>query len=129
MWGDLFVPKSLKDRPRAELLEGLDARRLFVDDLYGELTDDVFERSTMGTLLSETESEILTTLYLPQLIRYTQLAPEEMRRAGAEVFVKVGTAGTGGMGLNIPFTHSEERPSHVLLPRPELPARRHAFCI
>ena len=57
----------------------------------------------------------LATLYLPQLIRHTQIALEGMRRAGTEVFVKVGTAGTGGMGLNIPFTHSEERPSRVLL--------------
>src|SRR6185436_11496036 len=30
-------------------------------------------------------------------------------------YVKVGTTGTGGMGLNIPYTHSEERPSRVLL--------------
>jgi hypothetical protein len=29
--------------------------------------------------------------------------------------VKIGTSGTGGMGLNIPYTHSEERPSSVLL--------------
>jgi len=27
----------------------------------------------------------------------------------------VGTSGTGGMGLNVPYTHSEERPSRVLL--------------
>ena len=27
----------------------------------------------------------------------------------------MGTTGTGGMGLNIPYTHSEERPSRVLL--------------
>ncbi|MDX1384507.1 MAG: short-chain dehydrogenase, partial [Thermoanaerobaculia bacterium] len=29
--------------------------------------------------------------------------------------LKVGTSGTGGMGLNIPYTHSEERPSSMLL--------------
>lgn len=57
----------------------------------------------------------LATLYLPQLIRHVQIALEGMRRAGTQVYVKVGTAGTGGMGLNIPFTHSEERPSRVLL--------------
>ncbi|HEX8274714.1 MAG TPA: hypothetical protein VF615_18930 [Longimicrobiaceae bacterium] len=57
----------------------------------------------------------LATMYLPQLIRHVQLALEVMKRARTEVYVKVGTAGTGGMGLNIPFTHSEERPSRVLL--------------
>jgi hypothetical protein len=38
-----------------------------------------------------------------------------MRRAGTASYLKVGTSGTGGMGLNIPFTHSEERPSRMLL--------------
>jgi NAD(P)-dependent dehydrogenase (short-subunit alcohol dehydrogenase family) len=57
----------------------------------------------------------LATMYLPQLIRHVQLALEVMKRAQTSVYVKVGTAGTGGMGLNIPFTHSEERPSRMLL--------------
>jgi len=30
-------------------------------------------------------------------------------------YLKVGTSGVGGMGLNIPFTHGEERPSLSLL--------------
>ncbi len=155
VWGDLFVPAEMKDRPRAELLGDPEARARLVDDLYGELTDEVFQRSTLGSLLQDTRPQIivdcvntagalayqnvfasaatlrakaaagevdaaavdshLTTLYLPQLIRHTQIALEGMRRANTEVYVKVGTAGTGGMGLNIPFTHSEERPSRVLL--------------
>jgi len=57
----------------------------------------------------------LATMYLPQLIRHVQLALEVMTRAKTRVYLKVGTAGTGGMGLNIPFTHSEERPSRMLL--------------
>ncbi len=57
----------------------------------------------------------LTTLYLPQLIRHVQVLLHGMRRAGTEVYLKVGTSGTGGMGLNVPFTHSEERPSAMLL--------------
>jgi hypothetical protein len=38
-----------------------------------------------------------------------------MIEAGTKIYVKIGTSGTGGMGLNIPYTHSEERPSRVLL--------------
>jgi hypothetical protein len=38
-----------------------------------------------------------------------------MQEAGTGIYVKIGTSGTGGMGLNIPYTHSEERPSRVLL--------------
>ncbi|HSW31485.1 MAG TPA: hypothetical protein VLH75_18505 [Longimicrobiales bacterium] len=154
-WGDLFVPHASKDLPRADVLSDPERRRELVDDLYGELTDDVLRRSTLGKLLSDTRPQILVDcintagalayqnvfasaqrlrdavaegkvdtalveqhlalLYLPQLIRHTQIALEGMKRASTEVFVKVGTAGTGGMGLNIPFTHSEERPSRVLL--------------
>ena len=36
-------------------------------------------------------------------------------KAGVHTYVKVGTTGTGGMGLNIPFTHSEDKPSGQLL--------------
>jgi hypothetical protein len=38
-----------------------------------------------------------------------------MQEAGTKIYVKIGTSGTGGMGLNIPYTHSEEKPSRVLL--------------
>ncbi len=57
----------------------------------------------------------LTTLYLPQLIRHVQGLMYAMRIAETQFYLKVGTSGTGGMGLNIPFTHSEERPSATLL--------------
>lgn len=59
--------------------------------------------------------EILEALYVPRLIRHIQVLYRGMMDAGTRVYVKVGTSGTGGMGLNIPYTHSEERPSRVLL--------------
>ena len=62
----------------------------------------------------------LATMYFPQLIRHVQLALEVMRRAETRLYLKIGTAGTGGMGLNIPFTHSEERPSRMLLAKASL---------
>ncbi len=64
--------------------------------------------------VSEVE-KLLCTLYIPQLIRHVQLLYDAMRRFRTEVYCKVGTSGTGGMGLNIPYTHSEEKPSRVLL--------------
>ena len=154
-WGDMFVPSSLKDLTRREILDQSAARGSLIDDLFGELTDDVVKRSTLGSLLLETRPDIvvdsvntatafayqnifdaatairaqavdgpvpgedverlLATLYLPQLIRHVQIALEAMRRAGTQIYLKIGTSGTGGMGLNIPFTHSEERPSRMLL--------------
>jgi NAD(P)-dependent dehydrogenase (short-subunit alcohol dehydrogenase family) len=154
-WGDMFWPESLKERARSDVLADPEARGQLLDDLYGELTDDVVRRSYFATLLDRHRPELvvdcvntatafayqnvfasakglreqaesgeitrdaverhLATLYLPQLIRHVQIALESMRRAGTQFYLKIGTAGTGGMGLNIPFTHSEERPSRMLL--------------
>ncbi len=63
---------------------------------------------------------LLASLYVPQLIRHVQLLYEAMRRAGTIAYVKVGTTGTGGMGLNIPYTHGEEKPSRLLLSKAAL---------
>ena len=81
---------------------------------------DAVRRSTNGAsektqwLLTATE-QLLCTLYIPQLIRHVQIMYRAMSDAGTSIYVKIGTSGTGGMGLNIPYTHSEERPSRVLL--------------
>lgn len=58
---------------------------------------------------------LLTSLYIPQLVRHMQILFAAMRQAGTRAYAKVGTSGTGGMGFNIPYTHGEERPSRVLL--------------
>ncbi len=65
-------------------------------------------------VLDQTE-RLLATLYVPQLIRHVQILYRTMQIVGTTTYVKIGTSGTGGMGLNIPYTHSEERPSSVLL--------------
>jgi hypothetical protein len=68
-----------------------------------------------GEITARQVEEHVLTLTMPQLIRHIQIMVESLRVAGAEAYVKVGTSGTGGMGLNIPYTHSEERPSRTLL--------------
>lgn len=83
---------------------------------------DLFE-SAAGLLSAIDEVDIdagavarhLSTLYLPQLIRHVQLLMAGVARANVKRYVKIGTSGTGGMGLNVPFTHSEEKPSRQLL--------------
>ncbi len=71
--------------------------------------------STGAHGLHESIEKLLCTLYVPQLIRHVQIFYKSMNEAGTKVYVKIGTSGTGGMGLNIPYTHSEEKPSSVLL--------------
>jgi hypothetical protein len=65
--------------------------------------------------IPDAAERLLCTLYVPQLIRHVQIMYRSMQAAGTKMYVKIGTSGTGGMGLNIPYTHSEERPSRVLL--------------
>ncbi|MGK9368525.1 short-chain dehydrogenase [Melioribacter sp. Ez-97] len=72
------------------------------------------EGSDAEILKSEME-KLFCTEYVPQIIRHVQILYNAMSRAGTKIYFKIGTSGTGGMGLNIPYTHSEEKPSRVLL--------------
>jgi hypothetical protein len=68
-----------------------------------------------GDLTQAIVEQHVLTLTMPQLIRHVQIAVEATRSVGTQAYVKIGTSGTGGMGLNIPYTHSEEKPSRTLL--------------
>jgi len=59
--------------------------------------------------------QLIIAQYTPQLVRHVQILYQAFKEADTQAFIKVGTSGTGGMGLNIPFTHGEEKPSRVLL--------------
>ncbi|HXG67843.1 MAG TPA: hypothetical protein VNO70_22275 [Blastocatellia bacterium] len=65
--------------------------------------------------LERTLETLLVSQSIPQLIRHTQLLYRAMVEVGTRVYVKVGTTGTGGMGLNIPYTHGEDKPSAKLM--------------
>jgi NAD(P)-dependent dehydrogenase (short-subunit alcohol dehydrogenase family) len=73
------------------------------------------EAAAAGPVGLEAVEKHLTTLTLPHLIHHVWVALHAMQSVGTRVYLKIGTAGTGGMGLNIPFTHSEDRPSRQLL--------------
>src|SRR3970282_398964 len=98
-WGDVFLPAELAQMDRAAIAAD-SARR-------GGVTAELAERHVL-------------TLPLPQLIRHLQIASEAFQRTGVGMYLKIGTSGTGGMGFNIPYTHSEERPSRMLLTKSAL---------
>ena len=58
---------------------------------------------------------LLISQSIPQLIRHAVLIHRAMSEAGTRLYLKVGTTGTGGMGLNVPYTHSEDKPSVKLM--------------
>ncbi|MCB2222747.1 MAG: hypothetical protein KQH83_01130 [Actinobacteria bacterium] len=66
-------------------------------------------------VVAEDIETLILSLTIPQLIRHVLILLRALREAGTRMYLKVGTSGTGGMGLDIPFTHSEDRPSARLL--------------
>lgn len=159
-WGNIFVRYELKDTPREKILASEKFRKIIIEDVVEELSDEVLHRSALYKVLTqykpdvvidcinsataiayqdiyqssrsvirdlhaarkkkkngliESTERLLCTLYLPQLIRHVQILYQSMKVNNSKMFVKIGTSGTGGMGLNIPYTHSEEKPSRVLL--------------
>lgn len=159
-WGDAFMPGPVAQMDRSAMLADPDLRTLVLDDLLGELTEGVLERSYLfqlfkrhgphavvdcintatafayqdvfhsardllevvraGTVTREQVEEHVLSIPMPQLIRHVQIVVEALRSGSTEAYVKIGTSGTGGMGLNIPYTHSEERPSRMLLTKSAL---------
>jgi hypothetical protein len=159
-WGNVFQPMPAAKVDRGTAMTDPALRRLLIDDLVGDLTPAVLERSFLFQLFQRWRPEAvvdcintatafayldqyqsargmlaaadggrvgveqveqhLLTLTMPQLIRHTQILTEAMRRFQTQAYVKIGTSGTGGMGFNIPYTHSEERPSRMLLTKSAL---------
>ena len=83
-------------------------------DVYSA-SSKVWDELIESNLDDETVVNLLEALYVPRLIRHIQVLYRGMSDAGTRFYIKVGTSGTGGMGLNVPYTHSEEKPSRVLL--------------
>ena len=160
-WGNLFVPESLAELHRRELLANNTHRASLLEALYGDF-DDAFRGNHLVQLIRRHRPEVivdavntatglsyqdvfdgaakvrhwigadgfdakgttdleafLLSQSVPQLIRHVRMVHRATREYGTRVYLKVGTTGTGGMGLNIPYTHSEDRPSKTLLAKNE----------
>jgi len=72
------------------------------------------EGGDQAALFKDTEVLLMSQM-VPQLVRHIRLAHQAMMEAGTQHYLKIGTTGTGGMGLNIPYTHGEDKPSPVLM--------------
>jgi len=106
-WLDRYRPDAVIDCVNT-------ATALAYQDVFASAAGLLASADAGGVTTEQVERHLLT-LELPQLIRHVQIAVEGLKRAGTAAYLKVGTSGTGGMGLNIPYTHSEERPSRTLL--------------
>ncbi|MBK8231720.1 MAG: hypothetical protein IPK72_14330 [Candidatus Eisenbacteria bacterium] len=59
--------------------------------------------------------KLLVSIAIPQLILHVRVLYRAMTEVGSRIYLKVGTTGTGGMGLNLPYTHGEDKPSPTLM--------------
>ena len=91
------------------------ATAIAYQDIFQSSRDVMIALKNNADNLKEVVERLLATQYTPQLIRHVQIFYRSMNIAKTGTYVKIGTSGTGGMGLNIPYTHSEEKPSRVLL--------------
>jgi hypothetical protein len=78
-------------------------------------TNQVKHSIAVGNLQEDLVEKLMASAYVPQLIRHVQILSKGLVDSNSKMYIKVGTTGTGGMGMNIPYTHSEERPSRVLM--------------
>ena len=110
----LLVQLLVKHQPEA-VVDCINTATAFAyQDVYSS-TRQLLELAAAGKADQAAIERHALTMPMPQLTRHVQILLEGLRRAGTRAYVKIGTAGTGGMGLNIPYTHSEEKPSRTLL--------------
>ncbi len=115
----LFFQLLDRHRPDA-VVDGLNTATAFAYQNVYHSIQELLAAARQGGVTAELVEQHVLTLPLPQLIRHLQIATEAFQRTGVGMYVKIGTSGTGGMGFNIPYTHSEERPSRMLLTKSAL---------
>jgi len=104
----------MKYRPEA-VVDSINTATAFAYEDIVHSAQQLLELAAEGKLDRAAVERHVLVLTTPRLIRHVQILHEALRRAETKAYVKIGTSGTGGMGFNIPYTHSEERPSRTLL--------------
>jgi hypothetical protein len=78
------------------------------------LAEAIKNETVSSAFVTDLEKHLISAA-IPQLILHVRLLHRALCEAGTRIYVKIGTTGTGGMGLNIPYTHGEDRPSPTLM--------------
>jgi hypothetical protein len=110
----LLFQLLMKYKPAA-VVDSINTATAFAYQDIFQSSRELLERAHDDGVARATIEQLLLRMPMPQLVRHVQIITEGLRRAGTQTYVKIGTSGTGGMGFNIPYTHSEERPSATLL--------------
>ena len=85
-----------------------------LDEMRDAIGAGNLDTSKFDAFAEDVES-LLISISVPELILHIRLLYKAMMDTRVRTYLKVGTTGTGGMGLNIPYTHGEDRPSPTLM--------------
>ncbi len=132
--GNIIFPTALKDLSIPQLEKDLANKDHLQKFLYSPLNKELVHQSFIYELINTYKPDLIVdsiniasqlsyvNLFnnsnpLLALTKYMQILFLTLQEYTDTVkfYVKVGTSGTGGMGLNIPYTHGEEQPSQQLL--------------
>ncbi|MDQ3703929.1 MAG: hypothetical protein M3437_01685 [Chloroflexota bacterium] len=91
------------------------AEKAFSSTSFASTDEEATDTADILSLLEEPLEQMILAQALPQLVRHMLIQHRALVEVGARLYLKLGTTGTGGMGLNIPYTHSEDKPSAQLL--------------
>lgn len=86
-----------------------------LEHLSGQLQAHVEKLADLRKPAQRAFESLVISQAVPQLIRHVVLILRAMDEVGTRLYLKIGTTGTGGMGLNIPYTHGEDKPSAKLM--------------
>jgi len=85
------------------------------EHLNEQLRDHIERLALLRKPAQRAFESLLISQAIPQLVRHVVLILRAMDAVGTRLYLKIGTTGTGGMGLNIPYTHGEDKPSAKLM--------------
>lgn len=97
------------DKSCKEVRERLDEMKTSIEEENTPLVKKRYED------LEKAIELLLVSQSIPQIVRHTQLLHRAMKIYDTRLYLKIGTTGTGGMGLNIMYTHGEDKPSAQLM--------------
>src|SRR2546422_1776107 len=108
--GRSFLAQLLmKYRPDA-VVDCINTATAFAYQDVVQAARELLERAAQGTADRAAVEQLTLVIALPRLIRHMQILAEGLRRAGGKGYVEIGPSGTGGVGVNNPHTHPEQRP-------------------
>src|SRR5213596_2790903 len=108
-WGDVFLPASLARLERGAVMANPEHRRLVLQDLLSELTDDLFHRSFLYQLLMKYKPDAV----VDSINTATAFAYQDPLRSAQELLALAADGKVDGAAVERHVLRSEEHTSEL----------------